>query len=198
MADDNDKTKGPESPDKPKAPPPPPPAPPKKEKPPDPLKRVVESVPMARLQEVFAGVVDEPIYHAGQVSVVVPAERLVDIAMFLRDDEESRCDFLMDLCAVDYPDRDKRFEVNYQLFSVQHLHLLRLKVSAAEDEALPSMTSVWSTANWFEREVFDLFGIPFEGHPDLRRILLPEHWRGHPLRKEYPLAGFPDLHLRLR
>jgi NADH-quinone oxidoreductase subunit C len=196
MADEKD-SKGPQGPEKPGTTAPPP-APPKKEAPPDPLKEEVPSVVLDRLRETHGAVLGDVVHHAGQVSVHLPADRLFDMATWLRDDEACRLDFLMDLCGADYPDRDKRFEVNYHLYSTVHHHFLRLKVPAGEGEPVPSVTSVWSGANWFERETYDLFGIPFEGHPDLRRILLPENWRGHPLRKEYPLAGFPDLHLKLR
>ena len=194
MADQTD-SKGPQGPDKPAAPPP---APPKKETPPDPLKAEVPSVVLDKLQETFGALLEDVVHHAGQISVHVPAERLLDLAIWLRDDEDCRMDLLMDLCAADYPDRENRFEINYHLYSVPHNHFLRMKISAADGESVPSVTPVWSGANWFEREIYDLFGVPFEGHPDLRRILLPDHWRGHPLRKEYPLAGFPDLHLKLR
>lgn len=194
MADQTD-SKGPKGPDKPATPPP---APPKKEAPPDPLKAEVPSRALDKLKETFGAALQEVVHHAGQISVHIPAERLLDIALWLRDDEDCRMDFLMDLCAADYPDRDQRFEISYHLYSVPHNHFLRVKVSAAEDESVSSVTAAWSGANWFEREIYDLFGVPFDGHPDLRRILLPENWRGHPLRKEYPLAGFPDLHLKLR
>ena len=194
MADQTD-SKGPQGPDKPAAPPP---APPKKETPPDPLKAEVPSVVLEKLQETFGALLEDVVHHAGQISVHVPAQRLIELASWLHDDEDCRMDLLMDLCAADYPDREKRFEINYHLYSVPHNHFLRVKISAADGEPVPSVTPVWSGANWFEREIYDLFGVPFEGHPDLRRILLPDHWRGHPLRKEYPLAGFPDLHLKLR
>ncbi len=194
MADQTD-SKGPQGPDKPAAPPP---APPKKETPPDPLKAEVPSVVLEKLRGTFGALLEDVVHHAGQISVRVPAERLLDLALWLRDDEDCSMDLLMDLCAVDYPDREKRFEINYHLYSVPHNHFLRMKIFAADGESVPSVTPVWSGANWFEREIYDLFGVPFEGHPDLRRILLPDHWRGHPLRKEYPLAGFPDLHLKLR
>jgi NADH-quinone oxidoreductase subunit C len=192
MADQTD-SKGPQKPDKP-APPPPP----KKEAPPDPLKVEVPSVALDRLKEEFGDAVEEVEHHAGQISVRIPAGRLLDVTTWLRDDQECRMDLLMDLCAADYPDREQRFEINYHLFSIPRGHFLRLKVSAGDGESIPSVTPVWSGADWFEREAYDLFGVGFDGHPDLRRILLPEHWRGHPLRKEYPLAGFPDLHLKLR
>jgi NADH-quinone oxidoreductase subunit C len=197
MADDSD-NKGPERPKGPEKPAAPPSPPPKKEAAPDPLKREVPCVALDRLRESVGDAVEEVAFHADQASVRIPSERLLEVARFLRDDEASRCDLLVDLCAADYPDRDQRFEICYHLYSIPHGHFLRLKVSAAEDESVPSVVDVWSTADWFEREAFDLFGVPFEGHPDLRRILLPDHWRGHPLRKEYPLAGFPDLHLKLR
>jgi NADH-quinone oxidoreductase subunit C len=99
-------------------------------------------------------------------------------------------DFLVDLTAVDYPQRDRRFEVVYLLHSFAHNRRLMLKTSAMDGEAVPSATAVHPGANWLEREVFDLFGIRFEGHPDLKRILLPDDWEGHPLRRE---AGILDM-----
>jgi NADH-quinone oxidoreductase subunit C len=89
---------------------------------------------------------------------------------------------------VDYPERRPRFDVVYNLYSVSKSHRIRLKVRVDDGESVPSVTSVWSTANWHEREVFDMFGIRFDGHPDLRRILMPEDWEGHPLRKDFPLT----------
>ena len=120
------------------------------------------------------------------------------VLRFLRDDPACRFDLLIDLCGVDWVVAPERFEVNYHLYSIPHGHFLRVKARFGEGEHAPTATSIWSTADWFEREIFDLFGLTFAGHPDLRRILLPEDWRGHPLRKEYPLAGYPDQHLRLR
>ena len=107
-----------------------------------------------------------------------------DVLRFLRDDDACRCDLLVDLCGADYPERDKRFEVNYHLYSIPVGHFVRVKVRVAEGEPVASATAVWSTAEWFEREIYDMFGVPFRDHPDLRRILMPEDWRGHPLRKE--------------
>jgi NADH-quinone oxidoreductase subunit C len=181
-------------------PPPKPPAPPaaKKEAAPDPLKAEVPSVALERLRAQFGAAIEAVSYHAGQVSVRVDLGAIGEVLRFLRDDEACRFDLLADLCGADFPEDPKRFELNYHLFSIPHGHLLRLKVRVAEAEAVATATGVWSTADWFEREVFDLLGVSFTGHPDLRRILLPEHWRGHPLRKEYPLAGYPDQHLRLR
>lgn len=172
--------------------------PPKPEPPPDPLKAEVASRPLERLQATFAGALQEVTFHAGEASVRVALQELSAILRFLRDDEECRMDFLADLCGADYPDREERFEVLYHLYSVPHAHFLRLRVRVADGGEVPSATGLWSTADWFEREVFDLLGVRFPDHPDLRRILMPEDWRGHPLRKDYPLAGFPDQHLRLR
>jgi len=180
------------------APPGPPAAPPRKEVPPDPLKAEVPSVALDRLRAAHAGALGEVAYHAGQVSVRVAPAALLSVLRFLRDDEACRFDLLMDLCGVDWVATAERFEINYHLYSIPRGHFLRVKARFGEGEAAPSVTSIWTTADWFEREIFDLFGLTFTGHPDLRRILLPEDWRGHPLRKEYPLAGYPDQHLRLR
>ena len=175
---------------------PPPPA--RKDPPPDPLKAEVPCVPVDRLREMFPDEVEEVSYHAGEASARVGRGRLVEILRFLRDDDACRMDLLMDQCGADYPDREERFEILYHLYSIPRGHFLRLRVRTSESDAVSSATAVWSTANWFEREIFDLFGVRFADHPDLRRILMPDDWQGHPLRKEYPLSGFPDQHLKLR
>lgn len=125
----------------------------------------------------------------GQAVVVVPREALLAVLEDLRDDEATRFDRLADLTAVDYLGREPRFEVVYQLHSLRHGHRLRVKVGVpADDPRVPTATTLWKAAGWAEREVFDLFGIHFDGHPDLRRILLYPEFEGHPLRKDYPLA----------
>lgn len=125
----------------------------------------------------------------GEVTITVPREKIVEVATFLRDDAELRYNYLSDLCGNDWPERALRFEVNYHLYSMEHFTRLRLKVLvSAEDCVCPSVTGVWGTANWHEREVFDLFGIGFEGHPDLRRIVLPVEWEGYPLRQDYAIG----------
>jgi NADH-quinone oxidoreductase subunit C len=110
------------------------------------------------------------------------------VCRLLRDDPALSYDLLADLSATDWPDREKRFEINYHLLSLHTRTRARLKVCVAEGEAVPTVVGVWSTANWQEREIFDMFGVPFDGHPDLRRILMPDDWEGHPLRRDYPLG----------
>lgn len=126
----------------------------------------------------------------GEVTVVVPAESVVDVCWALRSKHEF--DLLADLCGADRgPEENPRFEVNYHLFSTTHFNRLRLKVLLSEDEPkVGSVTSIWKTADWHERETYDLLGVVFEGHPDLRRILLPSDFDGHALRKDYPLRGY--------
>jgi NADH-quinone oxidoreductase subunit C len=127
----------------------------------------------------------------GQVSVIIKKEKIKDIMRFLKESPELDFDFLEDLCGVDYLGRkDVRFEVVYHLFSMRHRHMIRIKAEVPEDDCkIDTVTDLWKGANWHERECFDLFGIVFTGHPDLRRILLPEDWEGHPLRKDYPLKS---------
>lgn len=125
-----------------------------------------------------------------QVIVRVHKERIVEVCRFLHDTPGLDFDFLTDLTAVDYPARPQRFDVVYQLYSMTENHLLRLKAAVGDGESIPTVVGVWKAANWEERECYDMFGIPFEGHPDMRRILLPEDWEGYPLRKDYPLAGY--------
>jgi len=120
-----------------------------------------------------------------QAIIVVDAGKLLEIARWCRDDEEF--DMLSDLTAVDWPKREKRFDLILNLYSFAKNERVRLKAHVGENERVASVTSVWPVANWMEREAFDMFGIVFEGHPDLRRILLPEEWQGYPLRKDYDI-----------
>jgi NADH-quinone oxidoreductase subunit C len=129
----------------------------------------------------------------GELTVLVAAEEIVRVLTFLRDDP--RCLFvsLMDLCGADYPGRERRFDVVYHLISYRHNRRIRIKVEADEVTPVPSVIDVYPTANWFEREAYDLYGILFSGHPDLRRILTDYGFEGHPLRKDFPLTGFVEL-----
>lgn len=162
------------------------------------LRRVVESAALDTLKERFPDDVIEVVCYAGQVTVVVPRPRIIELLRFLHDDPRTAFDLLANQTAADYPKREKRFEVIYHLYSIPRNHRLRLKVHVADGETVASATAVYNAAEWHEREIFDLFGVTFDGHPDLRRILLPDEWQGHPLRKEYPLEGFPEQHMRLR
>ena len=126
----------------------------------------------------------------GEVTIIVPRESIVDVCAFLKG--AHGFDMLADLCGADRgPEEDPRFEVNYHLFSTKHHNRLRLKVLLSEDDPhVATVTTLWRTADWHERETFDLFGVIFDGHPDLRRILLPSDFDGHALRKDYPLRGY--------
>ena len=129
----------------------------------------------------------------GQLIVVVPKERIVAVLTRLRDDPAFLFEQLIDVCGVDYPDRAERFEVVYNLLSVSLNRRIRVKVSTDEDTPVPSAVAVYPAANWFEREVWDLFGVFFSDHPDLRRILTDYGFDGHPLRKDFPLTGYVEL-----
>ena len=134
----------------------------------------------------------------GEITVVVPREHIVEACTFLKTWPEARFDFLADLCGADRGvEEEPRFEVNYHLFSTTKYHRIRLKVLLnEEDPHVPTVTGVWRTSNWHERETYDLFGVIFDGHPDLRRILLPEDWQGHALRKDFPLRGYEPYSLK--
>lgn len=131
----------------------------------------------------------------GEVTVTVPRESIVDVCWVLKT--KHGFDLLADLCGADKGvEEDPRFEVNYHLFSTKHHNRLRLKVLLSEDKPnVNSVASVWKTANWHERETYDLVGVIFDGHPDLRRILLPSDFDGHALRKDYPLRGYEPYSL---
>ena len=118
---------------------------------------------------------------------------IVKVMTTLRDDEKYLFKLLVDICGVDYPDREQRFEVVYNLLSLKHNRRLRVKVAAGEDQPVPSIAGVFSTAGWFEREAWDLYGIYFADHPDLRRILTDYGFEGHPLRKDFPLTGYVEV-----
>lgn len=139
------------------------------------------------LQKRFPGKISDAVTFRNQPSLVVASDSLVAVCEFLKSEEGGGYKYLADETAVDYPKRPKRFEVIYQLYSFTRNDRLRLKVQAAEGEKVPSVVSIWPAANWLEREVYDMFGVLYEGHPDLRRILLPEDWTGHPLRKDYDI-----------
>ena len=125
-----------------------------------------------------------------EVTVIVPAEEIVASLEYLRSDTDLGFDFLSDLSATDWPDRVPRFWLAYQLYSVRHRHRMRVKVGLAEEEPrVDTVTGLYPTADWLEREVFDFFGVVFDGHPDLRRIIMPDDWDGFPLRKDYSLGG---------
>ncbi|RMG05475.1 MAG: NADH-quinone oxidoreductase subunit C [Nitrospirae bacterium] len=144
-----------------------------------------------KIKERFPDEVKEIKEFRGQVSLIVKRDRIVDLSRFLHDDPEFSMDYLKDLCGVDYyRKKEPRFEVVYTLYSMKHHHMIRLRAEVPEDDpSIDSVISIWRGADWHERECFDLYGITFNGHPDLRRILLPEDWEGHPLRKDYPERG---------
>lgn len=156
---------------------------------------------LAALQERFPDIVWQPQplvrYVDGrdsdQIWVRVEPERLLEVMQFLRDDPRCRFEMLADLAGIDYlnfPDADDRYGIVYNLLSITHNQRLWVKVFVNDpDPQVPSVFSIWNGANWPEREVFDLLGVTFVGHPDLRRILCPEHFEDHPLRKDYPLRG---------
>ena len=129
----------------------------------------------------------------GELTIAVPGERIVDVVTWLRDDPACRFISFIDLCGVDYPERPKRFDVVYHLLSPRHNTRIRIKVETDETTPVPSCIPVFPAANWFEREAYDLYGILFSGHPDLRRILTDYGFDGHPLRKDFPLTGFVEV-----
>jgi NADH-quinone oxidoreductase subunit C len=142
-------------------------------------------------KERFPLEVKEIAEFRGQVSVTVRRERIVEILRFLHDAPELSFDYLEDLCGVDYlGKKEPRFEVVYHLYSMEHRKRIRIKAEVPEDDCtIDSVVNIWEGADWHERECFDMFGIVFKGHPDLRRILMPEDWEGYPLRKDYPVEG---------
>ena len=139
------------------------------------------------------GAITQLSFYVGDWAVIVPAGKLLEVATFLRDTPATSFNFCSDVTASDWPSRPQRFDVVYSLYSTKHRHRVRLKVRAGDNEPVPSVSGIWPSANWLEREVYDLFGVNFIGHPDRRRILMPEDWQGFPQRKDYPLEGPGEL-----
>jgi NADH-quinone oxidoreductase subunit C len=146
------------------------------------------------LQAALPGAVTQVSYWVGDWTVIVAAPKLLEVAGHLRDVAGARFDYCSDVTAVDWLARaGERFDVVYCLYSTSLRARVRIKTRVADGDAVPSVAGVWAAANWLEREVFDMFGIRFAGHPDLRRILMPDEWQGHPQRKDYPLEGPGEL-----
>jgi NADH-quinone oxidoreductase subunit C len=129
----------------------------------------------------------------GELWILVPRTRVADVLKILRDDTAIAMQQLLDICGVDYPERPERFEVVYNLLSLSHNWRLRVKVQADETSTVPTVTGIYSTAGWFERECWDMYGVAFSGNPDLRRILTDYGFEGHPLRKDFPLSGYVEV-----
>lgn len=146
-----------------------------------------------KLAAAFPQQVIQSVIVHGELTATVHRDIIVRVLQFLRDDADCRFDILVDICGVDYPERGERLEVVYNLLSVAHNRRIRLKVMTDERTPVPSATPVYSAAGWFERECWDLFGIYFADHPDLRRILTDYGFEGHPLRKDFPLTGFVEV-----
>ncbi len=128
-----------------------------------------------------------------ELAIAVNPAAIARVLTFLRDDSNCQFKLLMDVCGADYPEREKRFDVVYNLLSIKHNQRIRVKLATDESTPVPSVTSVFSSAGWFERETWDLYGVFFSDHPDLRRILTDYGFEGHPLRKDFPLTGFVEL-----
>ena len=155
------------------------------------LQDIEKNPAVRKLKEWNARAVVEAISFRDELTLVIPLEHLVAACEFLRSDPELKFNFLSDITPVDRFPLEPRFEVNYHLVSLERRERLRLKVRVPGINPLvPSVINVWPTANWHEREAFDLFGIRFEGHPDMRRLLMPDDWEGYPLRKDYPTEGY--------
>ena len=128
-----------------------------------------------------------------QLQISISADQILDVVDFIKNDEACEFRQITDIAGVDFPDRQKRFEVIYHFLSFKHNSRLRIKIIIGEDESIPSITSIFPAANWFEREAFDMYGIQFKDHPDLRRILTDYGFEGYPLRKDFPLSGNVEI-----
>ncbi len=160
--------------------------------PPPPADQTVPAY-VATLQSAIPGAVVQLSYWVGDWTIIVGADTILEVARHLREAPDAAFDFCSDLTATDWPPRAERFDVVYCLYSTRHRHRVRVKTRVGDNQPLASVTPVWPSANWLEREVFDMFGVNFTGHPDRRRILMPDDWQGFPQRKDYPLEGPGEL-----
>jgi NADH-quinone oxidoreductase subunit C len=160
--------------------------------PPPPADRTVPAF-IATLEAAVPGSVAQVSYWVGDWTIIVPATYAQQALGHLVAAPDALFDFCSDLTATDWPLRPERFDIVYCLYSTRHRHRVRVKVKVADDQPYPSATNIWPSANWLEREIYDMFGVNFTGHPDRRRILMPDDWQGFPQRKDYPLEGPGEL-----
>ncbi|MBI3446741.1 MAG: NADH-quinone oxidoreductase subunit C [Magnetospirillum sp.] len=153
------------------------------------LKDLGEYIASALTQELLG----QEVNRCGELSLTVRTNAVVKVLTFLRDDPGCLFKQLVDVCGVDWPAREQRFDVVYHLLSMKHNQRIRVKVATDEETAVPSVTGIFSSAGWFEREVWDMYGVLFSDHPDLRRILTDYGFEGHPLRKDFPLTGYVEM-----
>ena len=157
----------------------------------------MDSEDLIDLKEHVEGRLGESLASAeiafGELTIVTSTSEIIKVLKFLRDDKLCRFIQLVDLCGVDYPERTKRFDVVYHFLSLHNNQRIRVKVPVGEGESIPTIIDVYPCANWFEREAFDMYGIQFEGHPDMRRILTDYGFEGYPLRKDFPLTGHYEV-----
>jgi NADH-quinone oxidoreductase subunit C len=147
----------------------------------------------AKLAGALPGAVLDSNFAFGELTLTLDPARIIETLQFLRDDAAAEFVSIIDISGVDYPEREKRFDVVYHLLSPKMNRRVRLKVATDEDTPIASATAVYPGADWYEREIYDLFGVLFHGHPDLRRILTDYGFDGHPLRKDFPMTGFVEL-----
>lgn len=147
----------------------------------------------AYIGEKLGGRIRDALIAYGELTILVEPADIVDVLTFLKNDVQCQFFAFIDISGADYPARDKRFEIVYHLLSPRQNHRIRVKISTDEDTPVPSVVDVFPAANWYEREVYDLYGVLFTGHPDLRRILTDYGFEGHPLRKDFPLTGFVEV-----
>ncbi|KKB08477.1 NADH dehydrogenase [Devosia geojensis] len=161
------------------------------------MDEIIQVEPLAELGEHIARALGEAVVSHevtfGELTVTVACDSIVEVATFLRDDPSCRFISFIDVCGADYPERERRFDVVYHFLSPHLNQRVRVKLEADDIEPVPSITGVFPGANWFERETYDLYGVLFSGHPDLRRILTDYGFDGHPLRKDFPLTGFVEV-----
>ena len=150
--------------------------------------------PLSKIIDRFDGkvAVDEAV--TDMACVTVKPTDLVELCLFLRDDEDLKFDFMADICGVDFHPKTPRYELVYHLYSIPFGWRLRIKCRLSDPPIAPTITQVWTTANWHEREAYDMYGIVFDGHPDLRRIYMWEEFEGWPMRKDFPLRGYKDAY----
>ncbi len=153
---------------------------------------------LLKLQEYLAkssikGLIQSSGFDQDELFITVPAANIKDVSVFLRDDTECGFKILVDICGVDYPERQNRFDVVYNYLSLKNNTRIRVTIQVSEEEMVPSITDVYNAAGWMEREIWDMYGIPFSGNPDLRRILTDYGFQGHPLRKDFPLTGYVEV-----